>query len=125
MILNVWFTLAVGTPDWLPTWLYLGPITLDSVSIVQSAFAVALLAGVFARRRRQPRMRAGEFVIAALAALTILAALYATIRLNTAPGGVFFAVFLPLGAGVLLALVDVVYRVGQLSNSVILRRSSE
>lgn len=109
ILVGAWF-LLVGRLAWLPAWLYLGPIEFDSVSLIQGVFAAVIVVSLGVRRQRQNRLRPGELVIAGLAGVTVLAAVYATITLNTAPGGVFWASFLPLGAGVLLALVDLVYR---------------
>ncbi|GGN86571.1 MULTISPECIES: hypothetical protein [Haloarcula] len=73
-----------------PTWLYVGPLTLPTVALSPTALAVAVLVNRGRRFRAGP-FGVGDAAIVVLAALTLLAGVYAVADLNLSSGGVFFS----------------------------------
>ncbi|WP_276271536.1 hypothetical protein [Haloarcula litorea] len=75
----------------LPTWLYVGPVTIDTTSLLAIALG-SVVAGDWLRRRVDGGADdAASVAVGLLGVLTALAGVYAQVALNTGSGGVFFA----------------------------------
>ncbi|MFC7027708.1 hypothetical protein ACFQJ5_09155 [Halomicroarcula sp. GCM10025324] len=91
--------------DFVPTWLYIGSVTLDTISLL-----TFVLGGVVAADWLQRRVAGGRDTTVGdgtglLGVLTILASVFAQVSLNTSNGGVFFASVPALLLGSLLVAV--------------------
>lgn len=105
VLLGTW--IEVESPvTFYPAWIYLGDATVPTFVILPTALAFALIAELLTihTHRRGLELSVAHLIRGALAVLTLLAVLYAIVDLNLAQTDVFFAGFLPLVAGFLLAV---------------------
>lgn len=93
--------------DMVP-WIYLGPVTLDWVTVASLALAIAVLA-VAARDLWSGGLAVLPILEGLLAALTGVVAASGLVQLNTGRGGVYFAGFF---AGLLAIVLGAVVLVG-------------
>jgi MFS superfamily sulfate permease-like transporter len=97
---------AVGlNPQWYPTWLVLGPVTLGAAELPATAFGLVVALTVLVTWRETGRPRRTRLATGALAALVVLTAVWAAATLNLGSSGLYVAGVLPMGLGLLLALV--------------------
>ena len=77
--------------DLVPAWLYLGPVTLDTVSLLASLLGCVVVVDWLQRRSAGGPDSTASVGTGLLGVLTILASVFALVSLNTSAGGVFFA----------------------------------
>ncbi|MFC6862485.1 hypothetical protein ACFQGE_03295 [Halomicroarcula sp. GCM10025817] len=77
--------------DLVPTWLYVGPVTLDTLSLLALLLGCVVVADWIRRRVGESRDGLEGIGTGLLGVLTVLASIFAQVSLNTSPGGVFFA----------------------------------
>lgn len=91
---------------WFPSWLYLGPLTFSTLSLVPVPLSGVVLAVAIFTYRRTGSVGVGRLLCAGLAGFAILGAVLAVVSLNRDPtGGVFFAGLPAIVFGVVLSVV--------------------
>jgi hypothetical protein len=97
---------AVGlNPQWYPTWLVFGPVTLSVAELPAAAFGAVVALGVAFAWVREGRPGRGRLAVGGLAALVVLTAVWAAATLNLGSSGLYVAGVLPMALGLLLAVV--------------------
>lgn len=99
----LWLDVWVGV-RWLPTWAYLGPVTLPWTVLPPMVLGAVTMWRLARRTGTQSGRSRWRLGIGVLAALTLLGGLYAIVNLNVAKPGVFFASILPIAFGFLLSV---------------------
>jgi TRAP-type C4-dicarboxylate transport system permease large subunit len=99
----LWVDIGLS-PQWYPTWWYLGPVTIAWTVIPPLGFALVIIGGVVGRQRHVDRLSTAEWVKGFLAGLTVLAAVFALYDLNVAEPGLFVSGLFPVVLAFLLAL---------------------
>lgn len=77
--------------DFVPTWLYLGPVTLDTLSLLALLLGCVVVADWLEHRFDDGREGLASVAPGLLGVLTVIASVFAQVSLNTSSGGVFFA----------------------------------
>jgi hypothetical protein len=110
LVVLLWVDMGLS-PQWYPTWWYLGPVTIAWTVLPPLGFALVILGGVVGRHRRVGRLSTAGWVMGSLAALTVLAAGFALYDLNVAEPGLFVSGLFPAVLAFLLALSVLAMRV--------------
>ncbi|MFC7021377.1 MULTISPECIES: hypothetical protein [Haloarcula] len=77
--------------DLVPAWLYLGPVTLDTISLLAFVLGCVVVVDWVQRRSAGGPDSTARVGTGLLGVLTVLASVFALVSLNTSAGGVFFA----------------------------------
>lgn len=105
LLVGLGITARLLALDLVPAWLYLRPVTLDTVSLLASLLGCVVVVDWLQHRTAGRPDSTSSVGTGLLGVLTILASGFALVSLNTSAGGVFFAGVLPLLLGSCLVAV--------------------
>lgn len=104
VVLGTWIEVD-SVVTFYPTWIYLGDVTVPTFVVLPTVLAIALIGELLVVHGRSgPELSLAHLIRGGLAIATLLTVVFAVVNLHLAQPGVFFAGFLPLFAGVVLAV---------------------